>query len=211
MVEVEDEPAAAGERNSIGGTPVLDGQWPSCFCGERMDFYLQFDIPTEVPVFGGYHLLIFRCVGHDEACLRPGPARLPSRFWEHPPAPNEGAFWRILLQSEGVPTTDSTPLLEPRRLTLEKTPEKVNENGNGLQGFKVGGVPAWAQDPERYQCPCGADLAFVCQIQENHEFDLLPEREDDDCGEMLFLGNEIYVLACPEHCDPAAAWPVNQN
>jgi hypothetical protein len=27
----------------------------------------------------------------------------------------------------------------------------------------------------------------------------------------LFLGNEIYLLACPDHCDPAAVWPVNQN
>ncbi|GGU93403.1 hypothetical protein GCM10010182_06200 [Actinomadura cremea] len=178
-----------------------------------MDFYLQCDIPAEVPAFGGDHLLIFQCVEHDEACFPPGPGtvQLPSRFWEHPPPPNEGAFWRILLQREGVPMVDAAPLLHSRRLRLEMTPEEVNENGNGSHGFKVGGVPSWAQAPEHYRCPCGADLAFVCQIPENHEFDLLPEREDDDYGEMLFLGNEIYIFACPEHCDPAAAWPVNQN
>lgn len=27
----------------------------------------------------------------------------------------------------------------------------------------------------------------------------------------LFLGNEVYLPACPDHCDPAAVWPVNQN
>ncbi|MFF4283890.1 hypothetical protein ACFY0R_01010 [Streptomyces sp. NPDC001633] len=27
----------------------------------------------------------------------------------------------------------------------------------------------------------------------------------------LFLANEVYLLACPAHCDPAAVWPVNQN
>jgi hypothetical protein len=28
---------------------------------------------------------------------------------------------------------------------------------------------------------------------------------------LLFLGNEVYLQACPAHCDPAAVWPVNQN
>ncbi|MEV6794926.1 hypothetical protein AB0M87_23710 [Streptomyces sp. NPDC051320] len=27
----------------------------------------------------------------------------------------------------------------------------------------------------------------------------------------MFLGNEVYLLACPDHCDPAAVWPVNQK
>ncbi|WP_158104535.1 hypothetical protein [Amycolatopsis kentuckyensis] len=27
----------------------------------------------------------------------------------------------------------------------------------------------------------------------------------------LCLGNEVYTLACPAHCHPAAAWPVTQN
>jgi hypothetical protein len=27
----------------------------------------------------------------------------------------------------------------------------------------------------------------------------------------LFLGNEVYIVACPEHCRPAAAWPIPQN
>ncbi|MFF1397513.1 hypothetical protein ACFVZD_27330 [Streptomyces sp. NPDC058287] len=27
----------------------------------------------------------------------------------------------------------------------------------------------------------------------------------------LFLGNEVCLLACLVHCDPAATWPVNQR
>lgn len=39
-----------------------------------------------------------------------------------------------------------------------------------------------------------------------------------DCGERmvlffhgLFLGNEVHIVACPERCNPAAAWPIAQN
>lgn len=41
----------------------------------------------------------------------------------------------------------------------------------------------------------------------------MPEQPDafsaGDYG--LFLGNDVYLLACPAACDPAAAWPVNQH
>ncbi|QFG24097.1 hypothetical protein [Actinomadura sp. WMMB 499] len=211
IVEVGTEPAEAGSRNTIGGSPVLAaGQaWPSCYCGGRMAFYFQVGIPADVPTFGGHQLLVFQCPLHDEACFSPGSrsAQLPGRFWDDPPEPNEGAFWRILLHGGGNPVTDSDPFLQPRRLTLAETPD---ERGNGRFEFKVSGVPAWAQDPERYRCPCGADLAFVCQIPEDFEFEMLPGRPED-FGELLFLGNMVYILACPERCDPAAAWPVNQN
>ena len=32
-----------------------------------------------------------------------------------------------------------------------------------------------------------------------------------DDAYLLFLGNEVYLLACPKRCDPAAVLPVNQN
>ncbi|MEU0651353.1 hypothetical protein ACWEV9_06945 [Streptomyces albogriseolus] len=32
-----------------------------------------------------------------------------------------------------------------------------------------------------------------------------------DDAYLLFLGNEVYLLACPKRCDPAAVFPVNQN
>jgi hypothetical protein len=32
-----------------------------------------------------------------------------------------------------------------------------------------------------------------------------------DDAYLLFLGNEVYLLACPARCDPAAVFPVNQH
>ncbi|MET8490060.1 hypothetical protein OIE90_21220 [Streptomyces cellulosae] len=32
-----------------------------------------------------------------------------------------------------------------------------------------------------------------------------------DDAYLLFLGTEVYLLACPKRCDPAAVFPVNQN
>ncbi|MFI2423848.1 hypothetical protein ACH5A7_07045 [Streptomyces sp. NPDC018955] len=32
-----------------------------------------------------------------------------------------------------------------------------------------------------------------------------------DDAYMLFLGNEVYLPACPKRCDPAAVLPVNQS
>ena len=81
--------------------------------------------------------------------------------------------------------------------------------------FKVGGTPSWAQDPEYYRCACGADLMYLCHVPEGMEFAVHPGQPEqpyslgDSYG--LFLSNEVYLLACPAHCDPAAVWPVNQN
>lgn len=208
----------AGTRNTIGGWPILevDQPWPSCDCGERMVFYFQVDIPPEVATFGGDHVMVFQCPVHNEACFPPDSEQLPVRFWDHPPAPNKEVFWRILLHRTGTPAADPDPYLQPRRLTLRQTSDEVDEFGRGVPVFKVSGVPSWAQKPEHYRCPCGADLAFVCQIPENFGFDIIPgqpEQPDtfDSTQYGLFLGNEVYILACSAHCDPAAAWPVNQN
>ncbi|MFE2647310.1 hypothetical protein [Streptomyces nigra] len=80
----------------------------------------------------------------------------------------------------------------------------------------MGGAPSWAQRPEFYTCACGADLVYVCQVPENRDFAVHPGRPEqpdsvrpDAYG--LFLGNEVYLPACPDRCDPAAVWPVNQN
>ena len=53
-------------------------------------------------------------------------------------------------------------------------------------------------------------------MPEDYAFDTLPGQEDQpgwyqNENYALFLGNEVYILACPAHCHPAAAWPVNQN
>ncbi|MEU6344096.1 hypothetical protein ABZ883_24490 [Streptomyces sp. NPDC046977] len=82
---------------------------------------------------------------------------------------------------------------------------------------EVGGAPSWAQFPEYYRWACGADPVYLCQVPEDMEFAVhpgQPEQPDGGGGPDtygLFLGNEVYIPACPDHCDPAAAWPVKQS
>ncbi|KES06652.1 hypothetical protein BU52_12765 [Streptomyces toyocaensis] len=59
-------------------------------------------------------------------------------------------------------------------------------------------------------------MAFVCQVPENREFGVSPGAPVQpysirDDAYLLFLGNEVYLLACPRRRDPAAVLPVNQR
>jgi hypothetical protein len=218
LIDVGPGPADAGARDTVGGWPILppDEPWPTCHCGTGMIFFFQFDVPAGVPTFGGDHALVFQCPKHNDACFPPSNAQLPPRYWDEPPSPNVGPFWRILLHRSGAPVADPDPYLRPQGLTLREAAETHDDLGRGMEGFKVGGVPAWAQDPEHYRCACGADLAFLCQLPLDFGFAARPGREPQPDGFSrteygLFLGNEVYVAACPAHCHPAAAWPVNQN
>ncbi|MBQ0999645.1 hypothetical protein [Streptomyces sp. RK62] len=119
----------------------------------------------------------------------------------------------MLIQSRGAqPAPEAEPHIRAFPLTLRSS----EDTPAGAQTFKVGGAPSWAKRPEFYTCPCGADLVYVCQVPENMDFAVHPGRPEqpdsvrpDAYG--LFLGNEVYLLACPDRCDPAAVWPVNQN
>ncbi|MFD0975126.1 hypothetical protein [Plantactinospora endophytica] len=217
LIEITPTPAVSGDRNTIGGSPILapDQTWPACRCGTRMALFFQLDIPPDVPTFGGDHLLAFQCPRHNEACFPPRERQLPPHYWDRPPPPNEMSFWRILRQRTGVPASTADPYLRPLRLTVARA-EKSGGRRDGSPAFRVGGRPAWLQRPERYRCACGSDLAFLAQIPENLGFPKRPEADEqqdsfraDEYG--MFLGNEIYLLACPDWCDPAAVWPVNQN
>lgn len=233
--------AQPGDRNTIGGWPVLPAQepWPLCFCGERMVLFFQFDIPSDIAAFGGDHVLVFQCPAHNDAVVTEGALeRLPERFWDNPPplytAP--GAFWRIMLhRDDTVPAVNADPYLLPRVLNIQPTTEHVTlwhpdegladegdtdqafaDRGVGRREFKIGGVPSWAQERESYTCCCGAELVYVCQVPEDTGFDKQPHQPEqldtfNSNKYGLFLGNENYILACPAHCHPAAAWPVNQN
>jgi hypothetical protein len=210
LIEITSTPAVAGDRNTAGGRPILaEGQdWPVCGCGQRMVLFFQLDIPADVPVFGGEHLLAFQCPAHNDACFSPDARQLPPRYWQQPPPPNELAFWRFLRQRDGVAVATDDPFLRPLRLNVRR--------GKGGRAVKVGGRPSWQQGPESYRCACGADLAFLAHVPENFAFPKRPEAPEqldsfsaDDYG--LFLGNDVYLLACPASCDPAAVWPVNQH
>ncbi|WP_433591081.1 hypothetical protein [Nocardia sp. CA-145437] len=220
VIDVSDEPAVAGDRDTIGGWPVLDADqpWPVCDCGARMALYFQVRIPDDVPHFGGDQLLVFQCPLESDACFSTADPQLPERFWDKPPA-NPHAFWRILLQRNGAPAQTPDPFLRPSRLTLHRYEDVDHHNEDSpLQDFKVGGAPYWVQDAEHYRCRCGADLTFLCQIPEDFGFDDHLRDDLDDSADYpaafddgLLLGNMIYILACPAHCHPAAAYPVCQN
>ncbi|MGA5806686.1 hypothetical protein ACPC3D_32405 [Streptomyces cellulosae] len=210
-IEIGTEPLDRPARNSVGGWPYFnDGQeWPRCFCGERMALFFQLDLPDDIEFFGGEHLSVFHCAHHNEASDPvTADGRLVPRFWEAPQPPFPGSFWRVLLQRDpGMPEAKPEPAVRALPLTLRPSTNTY---------FKVGGTASWAQDPEYYRCACGSELAFVCQVPENWEFGVRPGAPVHPYGirddaYLLFLGNEVYLLACPKRCDPAAVFPVNQN
>ncbi|MGV9236163.1 hypothetical protein [Streptomyces nigra] len=219
-IEVGSDPLDGPSRNSVGGWPFLDDaqEWPSCFCGERMALFFQLDVPEDLGPFGGDHLLVFHCRAHNDASEAEfADDRLVPEYWDAPQLPYPRPFWRVLLQRQAMlPTVEPEPSIRALPLTLQPFVDTPNPRGLGAQTFKVGGTPSWAQDPEYYTCACGTDLEYLCQVPEGMEFEVHPGQPEqpysvgaDTYG--LFLGNEVYLLACPSHCDPAAVWPVNQN
>jgi hypothetical protein len=152
LIEIGSEPA--GMRSTVGGRPVLDvGQsWPACDCGEQMVLFFQVDVPADIPAFGGDHLLVFQCPEHNDACFPPKAEQLPGLFWDVPPD-DQPRFWSILLHRGNVTAAQPDPYLQPRPLMLRRAEERLDEHGGGRAGFKLGGVPAWAQDPERHSAP----------------------------------------------------------
>ncbi|MET8170092.1 hypothetical protein ABZT34_38655 [Streptomyces sp. NPDC005329] len=219
-VEVGTEPLVRPARNSVGGRPFLDQaqDWPECFCGERMALFFQFDIPWDLEPFGGEHLLVFHCRAHNDASdpqLADG--RLVPKYWDAPQPPYPAPFWRVLIQSRAaLPDPETEPSLCALPLALRPFVDTPGEEGVGAQTFKVGGTPSWAQDPEYYRCACGADLVYVCQVPDGMDFAVYPGQPEQPYSVRadtywLFLGNEVYLLACPARCDPAAIWPVNQH
>jgi len=220
LVEVGSEPLDGPARNSVGGRPYLDeGQsWPECFCGERLVLFFQLDIPTDVETFGGDHLLVFHCRAHNDATYaEEADDRLLPRYWDAPQPPYPRPFWRVLLQRHAtLPAAEAEPSLYALPLTLRPFTDTPDAEGIGAQAFKLGGTPSWAQYPEHYRCACGADMVYLCQVPENMGFAARPRRPEQPYSGgtgtyELFLGNEVYLLACLAHCDPAAVWPLTQS
>ena len=182
-----------------------------------MALFFQLDLPAELEPFGGYHLLVFHCREHNDASdAQIADGRLIPRYWDAPQLPFPRPFWRVLLESHAaLPSAEPEPSIRALPITLRPFVDSPNEYGRGEQLFKVGGTPSWAQDPEYYRCACGADLVYLCQVPEGMNFAMTPGQPEQPYSfadsYVLFLGNEVYLLACPAHCDPAAVWPVNQN
>lgn len=226
---------AAAPRCSAGGSAILArGQtYPTCkLCRARLVLFFQFDLDEafELPFQAGSHLTVFMCPTHNEIhslCPESGrnyelppeyPYRtLPKRYWDH----NPGHF-RLLLNPPGVREVVHEPdtHLVSQSMRFKKTAETVEDHGLGeilgSQGFKVGGLPAWSQDPEYYRCSCGAAMRFVCQLPGMFGFDKQPEAPEQPNSfsrtqYCLFLGNDVYLFACEEQCRPEAVWVVLQN
>nr|CTQ89030.1 hypothetical protein [Kibdelosporangium sp. MJ126-NF4] len=220
LVEVQAGSAEPGDRNTIAGSPILppDQPWPECTCGERMMLFFQLDIPGDIPSFGGDHLLVFQCPAHNEDIVDQGEytRQLPERFWADPEMvhPPGHASWRILICRTGEPTADADRHLVSHRLTVRRDEEQIHHRRDGSvagrREFKIGGVPSWIQEAERFRCCCGIEMEYLCELEENFDFARIPGTDGDD-PVLLLLGNEVYILACPAHCDPAAAWPVLHN
>jgi hypothetical protein len=222
-------------RCSVGGSAILADtqQYPTCkLCKARMVLFFQLDLAKEfdLPFQPGSHLTVFMCPTHNEIhslCPESGKnyqllpkhpfRKLPERYWTR----NPGHF-RLLLNPPGVTeqTHDRRIHLIPHAIKFKRATETVEDHGIGhilgSQGFKVGGLPAWSQDPEYYVCSCGARMRFVCQVPGMFGFEQLsiaPEQPNSFSRTQycLFLGNDVYLFACEDQCCPEAVWPVLQN
>jgi hypothetical protein len=59
-------------------------------------------------------------------------------------------------------------------------------------------------------------MRFLAQVPVNQGFTTVPSAPEQpgwyrSVEYALFLGNEVYLLACENQCDPRAVWPVNQS
>lgn len=198
--------------NSIGGQPYLPlgVPIPSCRnCGEELLTFLQFDIEEawRLPQLSDSHLVVMMCPRCNEIPTFETYAdgKLPAEFWNE----TEGHFFAACMSSN-VPlqaTPPATLYLKCQELSFEPS----EEEGYVSDMIRMGGEPIWLQDPEPVTCGCGAKMLFVAQISENFPFEKLPDAPeqpdsfsaDDYC---LFLGNEIYIFACPQQCDLRSVW-----
>jgi hypothetical protein len=207
----------------IGGTAQLrvDTEWPRCrLCDDRMVAYFEIRIPKlqGVPFRAGSRLQAFACRGHDDIA---GPiygdyapfsaasqsVKLPENYWDI----TDGHY---LLRLMPPAAATYAPQREARLVhKWVAAPQRMDETADG---FKLFGEPFWLQDPETHACACGAPMKLLLQVPENYGFDMsegAPEQPNSFSRTQycLFLGNQLYLLACVKQCHPLALWPVLQN
>jgi hypothetical protein len=220
------EPVTGDEavRSSVGGRPLLAGEWPKCRTHQvPMVLFFQIDAADGgAPLRGSEHLLVFQCPQWNDipdfAPVKPG-EQLPARFWEK----GEGHYAFFLNASAGAPQ-GLEPNLVHSRIVFEDAPEQPQEvavkTGTpftvGVRGFKLGGIPSWAQGPQVYRCQCGAEMEPLVQVPLNFIFPKAPDAPQQPGTYskkkyLIFLGNETYLFACTKRCDPQALFAVVQN
>jgi hypothetical protein len=192
--------------------------------------FFQFDIDErfQLPFKTGSHLSMFMCIKHDEPTNPPlwpsHTGKLPDNYWD---CGEEGEVGHYQLIMNLPNSTEQVLDIEERvilsSIKFEEEEEQITVCGPegktweiGKQEFKVGGIPSWAQNPEQYQCSCGAEMKFICQIPQDFDFPKKPDAPNQkstwsDKKYNLFLGNEVYIFGCSEQCNPNAVWPITQS
>jgi hypothetical protein len=221
------EPAAdEALPSSVGGKPQVaaGSTWPQCRTHQvPMVLFFQLDAASAgAPLRAGEHLLVFQCPQWNDIpdlpTVKPGEA-LPARFWEQ----GEGHYAFFLDTGARTVLGLETHLVHSK-MTFEDAAEDAKEVATktprpftaGIRGFKIGGVPSWAQGPQVYKCGCGADLEFLVQVPLNFIFPKAPEAPQQPGTYskkkyLIFLGNETYLFGCTGRCDPHAVFAVVQN
>jgi hypothetical protein len=204
-------PSDGKERDSIGGVCIFpaDRKLPCCrICAKPMILFFQFDLPAELglPFQEDSHLSMFMCPEHNEIPSFNQNTQLPPEYW----LTTDGHWYAALDKPGSEVRVESPHFLKQEKLELADTPE----DRSWL--LSVGGEPDWIQDPEQFTCSCGAEMHFICQLNDGHEFPKLPsapEQPDSSSANdyVLFLGNEVYVFACVNQCNPNAVWVTVQN
>jgi hypothetical protein len=212
-------------RSFVGGVPPLPigSRWPSCgMCGDDLTHFLDVELPdNSSPFKAGSRLQVFACRGHDDiagtiysnyeqfrsAALA---KRLPDNYWNI----NDGHYLlRLLPPNSPVICGPKENRLALQNLSL--TPIEDSEIRPVLS-FKLFGQPSWAQDAEEHVCCCGSPMRLLLQIPDSAGFDMVPGAPEQPNSfsrsqYCLFLGNELYLLACTAQCHPLALWPVLQH
>ena len=198
-------------QDSVGGAYLApEGQGLPCCtqCDRQMIPFLQFTLPVaaELPFVEGSRLSVLMCPEHNEIPSFESFDALPPAYWEQ----GEGHWYASLEKPRAMQRVTGPSILQPAELVLADEPADKNYR------IAVGGAPDWVQDAETFTCACGSAMEFVCQVSDGFEFPKLPrapEQPDSSSARsyVLFLGNEVYVFACPQQCDPRAVWVTVQN
>ena len=221
LIQVSDEQADNTCRNSVGGHPFLPAEVavPCCrICNEEMALFLQLCIRAEfgLPFQEGSQLIVFMCPSHNECSDGVGgdeteDGRQPEKYWETV----EGHYCLYLFPPGEFQPARLDKRISSRKLQFEQAEEEVQDWTDFKKGSydsKVGGVPGWMNYSVEEVCSCGGKISFVCQVSETEEFEATPEYEDDfEAPYTLFLGNQVYILACEEQCNPRAVVAVCDN
>lgn len=232
-IVVTDRVAQRGDRNSVGGFPILAKHQahPRCkICDAKMALFLQFDLKPEFELsfLANSHFLAFMCPNHNDASIASQDflsreAVISDRHWE------QGAgHFALILNPPDIEETigEYDRFIQSKQLDFVKAEETVEDWGDpeaGIsllvgseQGFKVGGTPSWFNYDCQANCCCGSKMRFIGQIPVDFGFaqtHSAPKQPDGFSSKeyCFLLGNQVYIMACGNQCHDRAAIAICDN